>query len=115
MGQDRDNKKRAEEIVEEIEGLVKKGNISRIMLKREENTILNIPLNAGLAGTILGLTAAPWALIASAIATLGFDCKIELQKTDGSVVELLSRELGQRAVDIGSNLVEEVKDKIRRD
>ena len=94
-----ENKQRADEIVEQIKALVRKGNIARIYVKRGEDTVVNIPLNVGIVGTILGLTAAPWALIASAIATLGFDCRIELEKTDGEVIEILSREVSQKAVD----------------
>ena len=110
-----DNKKWAEETVEKIKELVRKGNVSRILVKREENTILNIPLNAGIAGTVLGLTAAPWALIASAIATLGFDCKVEILKTDGETVEVLSREIGKKVVDHGAAVVNEVKDSLHKD
>lgn len=112
---DNENKQRADEIVEQIKALVKRGNIARIMVKRGDDTVLNIPLNVGIVGTILGLTAAPWALIASAIATLGFDCRIELEKTDGEIVELFSREVGQKAVDLGSAVVDEVKDRFRKD
>ena len=110
-----DSKKWAEETVEKIKELVRMGNVSRILVKREENTILNIPLNAGIAGTVLGLTAAPWALIASAIATLGFDCKVEILKTDGETVDVLSREIGKKAVDYGTAVVNEVKDSFRKD
>ena len=107
---DNENKQRADEIVEQIKELVRKGNIARIMVKRDADTILNIPLNVGILGTVLGLTAAPWALIASAIATLGFDCRIELEKTDGSIIELFSRGVGKRAVDFGAAFVEEIKE-----
>ena len=105
-----ESKQRADEIVEQIKELVRKGNVARIMVKRDADVILNIPLNAGIVGTVLGLTVAPWALIASAIATLGFDCRIELEKTDGEIVELLSRQVGKRAVDFGTAFVEEVKE-----
>ena len=109
-----ENKQRADEIVEQIKALVKKGNIARIYVKRGEDTVLNIPLNVGIVGTILGLTAAPWALIASAVATLGFDCSIELEKTDGEIIELFSREVGKKAVDFGDAVVEEVKERFKK-
>ncbi len=108
---DNDNRQRADEIVEQIKELVRKGNIARILVKRGEDAILNIPLNVGIVGTVLGLTAAPWALVASAVATLGFDCRIELEKTSGEIVEIFSREVGQKAVDIGAAFVDELKDK----
>ena len=109
-----ENKQRTDEILEQIKALVKKGNIARIMVKRGDDTVLNIPLNVGIGGTVLGLTAAPWALIASAIATLGFDCRIELEKTDGEIIELFSREVGQKAVDLGAAVVDEVKDRFHK-
>ena len=105
----------AEEIVEQIKELVKKGNIARIMVKRGDDTFLNIPLNVGIVGTVLGLTAAPWALIGSAIATLGFDCRVVLEKTDGQTVELFSREVGQSAVDLGATVVDEIKDRFHKE
>ena len=104
---------KTQEIVDRIRKLVQKGNIARIMIRRQEELFLNIPLNVGLAGTILGLTAAPWALIATAVATLGFDCKVELEKTDGTIVELLSRDVGRKAVDLGASVAEEIKERFR--
>ena len=44
-----------EKVVDQIKELVKKGNVSKIIVKHGEDTILNIPLNAGIAGTILAL------------------------------------------------------------
>lgn len=102
---------KAEEIIEKIKAYVAKGNVARILLKHGDNTILNIPLNVGIIGTILGVSVAPWALIASAVATLGFDCKIELEKTDGEIVEIFSREVGNTAVNVGKNLWNDLKDK----
>ena len=112
---DNENKQRTDEIIDQLKELVKKGNVARILVLRGEDAVLNIPLNVGIVGTILGLTAAPWALIASAIATLGFDCRIVLEKTDGTTQELFSREVGQRAVDLGDAVVEEIKDRFHKD
>ena len=112
---DNESKQRADEIVARIKEPVKQGHIARILVKRGEDTVLNIPRNGGIVGTVLGLTAAPWALIATAVATLGFDCRIELVKTDGGTIELFSREVGQKAVDLGSAVVDEVKERIHKD
>ena len=107
---DNETKQRIDEVIEQIKELVRKGNIARILVKRGGDTVLNIPLNVGIVGTVLGLTAAPWALLASALATLGFDCRIELEKTDGEIVEIFSREVGRKAVDLGSAVADEIKD-----
>ena len=107
-------RRQAEEIVERVRELVRKGNIARILVKRGEETILNIPLNVGIVGTVLGAAAAPWALITTALLTLGFDCKIELERTDGEIIEIFSREVGAKAIDLGADIVEEVKDSFRK-
>ena len=80
----------AEIIVDQIKELVKRGNVSKIVVKHDGDAILNIPLNAGIAGTILGLAAAPWAIITTTIATIGFKCKVEIIKDSGEVVEIIN-------------------------
>ena len=82
--------------------------------KKSGGGFFDIVFGSGIVGTILGLTAAPWALIASAVATLGFDCRIELEKTDGTTVELFSREVGKKAVDFGDAVVDEVKEHFKK-
>lgn len=99
-----------EEIVEDIKKLVKKGNIARIVIRKGEDTILNLPLNAGIVGGIIGAVAAPWGLVASAVATIGFDCTIELIKTDGEIIDISGRTIGRKAVDVGSTVVEEIRE-----
>ena len=108
-----ENAVRIDGIVEQVKELVRKGNVARILLKHNETTILNIPLNVGIAGTILGITAAPWALIATAIGTVGFDCRIELEKTDGEIVEIISRDVGGRVVSAGASAVGELVDNVK--
>ena len=83
-------KEDVDKTVEKIKELVKKGNVSKIIIKHKNNIILNVPLNAGIAGTILGLAAAPWALIATTIATIGFKCQIEIVKDNGEIIEVIN-------------------------
>ncbi len=81
------NRKEAEGIVEQIKALVKKGNVTKITIKKDDEVILNLPLNIGLLGTTIGLATAPWALVIAALVTVGTDCKIELQTVDGDVID----------------------------
>ena len=80
--------KEAEEVVEKIKELVKKGNVAKVVIKKDNEVIVNLPLNAGIVGGIVGLIAAPWAMLTATLVTLGFDCKIEIVKSDGSIVDL---------------------------
>lgn len=96
----------ADDTVEKIKELVNKGNITKIAIKKDEETLVNIPLNVGLVGALV----APWGIIAATIAAFGFKCKIELTKDDGSIIDL-SQKAGVIANDVkekGSVVVDEV-------
>ncbi len=96
----------ANETVEKIKDLVKKGNITKISVKKDDETIVNIPVNVGLIGTIV----APWGVLAAAVAAFGFKCKIELTKDDGTVVDVSERaeNLASDVKEKGSVVVDEV-------
>ena len=80
----------ADETVSKIKELVKKGNVTKITIKKDDETIVNLPLNVGIIGTIV----APWGIIAAAVAAFGFRCQIELTKDDGTVVDVSKRAEG---------------------
>lgn len=94
------------EIVAKVKELVKQGNITRIRVMRKDETVMNIPLNAGIVGTAIGIAAGPWALLTAVVAALGLDCRIILIKKDGSETELLSREVGRKAAGVGSSILD---------
>ena len=96
----------ANETVDKIKDMVKKGNISKITIRRDEEVLLNLPLNAGLVGALL----APWGVIAGIIAAFGFKCQIELQKDDGTIVDISQRaeELGKEVKEKSSVVVDDV-------
>ena len=72
-------------VIASIKEAVKKGNVSKIIVKKDEDVVLNLPLNVGIVGTVL----APWAMIAGVIAAFGTKCVIELVKEDGSVYDIV--------------------------
>ena len=80
------------DVVEKIKAAVQKGNVNRIRVMRGEEELVNIPVNAGIAGGVLGLMAGPWVLIsaavAGAVAKFGFDCRFQLVKEDGTIDEI---------------------------
>ncbi|MBQ9647149.1 MAG: DUF4342 domain-containing protein, partial [Oscillospiraceae bacterium] len=79
-------------LVERIKAAVQKGNVNRIRVMRGGEELVNIPVNAGIAGGVLGVLAGPWVLIsaavAGAVAKFGFDCRFELVKEDGTIDEI---------------------------
>ena len=98
---------RGEELFGKLKDLVKKGNVSKIRVRKDDDTILNVPLNAG----ILGIAIAPLASVVAVVAAFGFKCVIEVVKTDGSVVDV-----SDAVTDTVSNVAEksgEAADKVK--
>ena len=106
---EQNNRIDTEALKEKLKELVDKGNVSRIQIRREDNIILNVPINAGLAGGVLGMLAAPWALIAGTVATLGLNCSVEVVKEDGEVLVLTDTEIGKKAVSAGTLVMDTMK------
>ncbi len=73
-----------EEFIAWIKDLIKKGNITRIKIKKEDKVIADIPVNAGVAVTAVGLFASPIITIALFAAALT-QVTVEITKDDGTV------------------------------
>ena len=78
----------AEEIIEQLKKRIQEGNVDRIKITREGNTLLDIPLNLGLLGGILTIATIPWAVILGVITAFGLNCKIEVVTKDGNSEEM---------------------------
>lgn len=94
-------------VVDKIKEAVKKGNVARIIVKKNGEVVLNLPVNVGIVGTVL----APWAAIAGVIAAFGTKCVIELVKEDGEIIDIseMATETFGDVVERGSVLADEVK------
>jgi len=73
-----------DETLEKIKEIVKKGNVDKIVVKRDGEVILNVPVNVGIVGGIVGLSAAPLVTIVAAVTAYGMNCTFEIVKKDGS-------------------------------
>jgi hypothetical protein len=67
-----------EQLVTRIKELVHEGNVRRIIIKQEGNTILEIPLTVGIAGILL---APVWAAI-GVLGALLAQCSIEVVRSE---------------------------------
>lgn len=83
---------KAKEIVENLKGMVKRGNVTRIRIRKEKHVILNIPMTAGVLGFALGAAVYPWALIILTISTIGLSCAVEVEDKDGNVSVIYGKE-----------------------
>ena len=106
------NENKVQTIVEKVKELVRKGNVSRIVVRKGEQQLLNIPVNVGIVGGIVAVTSAKWLLLASILATVGFGCCVEIVQTDGSVVNVMDEEATKRVRCAAQNAVSNVKDAV---
>ncbi|EPY6491804.1 DUF4342 domain-containing protein [Clostridium sporogenes] len=88
-----------DELVKWIKDIIKKGNVTRIKVKKEDKIIVDIPVNAGLAAT--AAAAIIWApiLLAALTAAIVTKVTIEITKEDGSV-EVVNKIIKSTAQDI---------------
>ncbi len=80
---------KVKETIEKIKAKVKEGNVDKVQISKDGEIILSLPVNIGIIGGIIGAAAAPWAFVAATLATLGFGCKIEIVKKDGTTDEII--------------------------
>lgn len=72
------------EVIEKLKELVRKGNVTRIYLRKDGETVMNVPITAGAVGALL---FAP-ATIAGILAALATGCRLEIVKDDGEVIDI---------------------------
>ena len=99
-------------VIDKIKELVKKGNVSRIVVCRKGQQILNIPVSVGAVGAAVGLAAAKWVTLVAVIATIGLGCTVEVIKSDGGIVNVMDEESNQKVRSFAADAVEKVKENI---
>ena len=75
---------KGEKVVEKVKKILRKGNVTKITVKKDGETLMNIPITAAALGTII---SAPLALIGLGSAILS-RCTIEIQKEDGEIINV---------------------------
>ena len=105
----KETEKKNVQILDTIKEAVRKGNVNKIVIKKDGDIVMNLPVNIGIIGTVLF----PWAAIGGCIAALGTKCSIELVKEDGGVVNVSDKasKTFETVKDKGSVIYDEVKDK----
>lgn len=103
-------KQQADQIIEKIKALVKDGNASHVTLKRKGETLLSVSMNAGIIGAVIGLKAAPFLVLTAALVSFGLDCEIEIEKKDGTIVNLNETRVGTKLEEIKETAKDKAKD-----
>jgi translation elongation factor EF-Ts len=76
-------------LMEKLKKKVNEGNVDRVQIKKDDEVVLSVPVNVGIVGGLVGLAAAPWALIAGSLAAFGFGCRLVIVKKDGTTDEIV--------------------------
>lgn len=95
-----------------LKELINKGNIARIKIKKDEQVLVDVPVNAGIAATVIGVIIPPL-LAFGVIAAVATKVTIEITKTDGSI-EVVNKYVSKATdgvVNKASNMAEEIKNK----
>jgi ElaB/YqjD/DUF883 family membrane-anchored ribosome-binding protein len=71
-------------LIEKLKEIVRKGNVSKIIVKKDGEVVLNLPVNIGIVGTVL----APVPIIIGTIVAIGAKCDIEVVKDDGTILDV---------------------------
>ena len=103
------------DVMDKIKTLVRKGNVSRILICKDGRELVNVPVNVGIVGGVIGLAAAKWVVIASVLATIGFGCTVQVVKEDGEVTDIFTETQAEKTRSAATGFVEEVKEKLDLD
>ena len=77
-----------QKLIDKVKAVVAEGNADRVQILKDDEIVFSVPVNVGIVGGILGFAAAPWALIAGAVAAFGLGCKLFVVKKDGTKDEV---------------------------
>ncbi len=67
-----------EQLVDAVKRLVHEGNVRRVIIKHEGNTVVEFPLTVGVIGAVLAPVLAAVAAIAAAVK----ECTIEVERVE---------------------------------
>lgn len=97
-----------------LASVIKKGNVSRVRIKKDGNILTDIPVNAGIAAGAIAILLPP-VLAVAVVATVATNLVIEITRVDGSVevVNKVVRNAASTLKDKTMNMASGVSDKIK--
>ena len=102
-----------DELKERINGIIEKGNISRIVVKKDDRILVDVPVNAGVAVGVIALIWTPILLAVGIVTTVAFNLTFEITKEDGSVevINAVVKKSMKNAQGMFHDLADNVKNK----
>lgn len=98
---------KGDEIIERLKSLIREGNVTKIVVKKDDEIIMNIPVNAGAVGIILS----PYLGAIGFTAALVAKCDIEVVKEDGEVIRI--NDMTDKTFDKVKSTTEKTVDKVK--
>lgn len=92
---------KSDDMLQRIKELIREGNVSKITVKKGDEVVVNIPVNAGAIGFLI----APYLGAVGVASAYIFKYKIEVTKADGEVLTF---------TDLAGKTVKKVKDTFKR-
>lgn len=104
-----------DDFIKWIKDLIKKGQVSRIKIKKDDKVIVDIPVNAGIIAGIASLYVWPVA-VAGILTAVVTKVTIEITKKDGTVqvVNKLIKSTSQQVKEKVNEVKEDIKEKINK-
>jgi hypothetical protein len=87
-----------DEFKEWLKELIRKGNIARIKIKKDDNVLVDVPVNAGIAVSVIAIIM-PSILAFGVIAAVATKITIEITRVDGSV-EVINKYVSKAADEV---------------
>lgn len=101
------SKQKGDQILDQIKNVISRGNATKISIKKNNETIINIPITAGLIGALIS----PFLAAAGVTTALLTQCSVEITQDDGNVIDLNQKvENGMNTV---KNAVEDGMDTVK--
>ncbi len=109
-----------DELTKWLKGIINKGNINRIRIKKEDKVLVDVPVNASIAAGVIATVWQPLIAIGLATATLT-TVTVEITKEDGTI-ELVNKIIKNKANNFATDIKEKfegityiVKDKLKKE
>ena len=102
-----------EELKTWFKQIIEKGNVTRIKIKKDDNELIDVPVNAGIAAGVIAIIIPP-ILAAGVIAAIATQITIEITKEDGSV-EVVNKHVSKVANNVknkAADFADMVKSKV---
>ncbi len=88
--------------------IVEKGNISRIIISKNDKKVVSFPVTVGVIGTVL----VPWGAVLGMVAAMGTQCSIDFVDDKGRVIDIDGKviDVYDKAKKVGNTVKGLIKD-----